>query len=500
VDVHFARESALEFEGDALVVGIAQGAKMEGPAAEIDRALEGALSRMIESGEIRGKESEVTVVHSWGRFPAARVALVGLGKPGGEPLFAMRRGAGAAARVLQSKGCRRVGFVLHAQTPQGTRAEQTARAVVEGACAGAYRGGECKSTNEDKSELETLVLLGVEGGDDDPVVAAGKAGHVAGEATNYARRLVNLPPNEMTPRRLAEEALSTAKETGLEAEILEPEQIAALGMGAFAAVARGSEEPARLIVVRHKKETGGPHLAFVGKGLTFDSGGLSLKPSDKMTAMKQDMAGGAAVLAAMGAVTQLGLDVDVMGIIPATENLPSGRAYRPDDVLTALNGKTIEIVSTDAEGRLILADALAYACQLGATHIIDVATLTGACIIALGHAASGVMGSDTALVEAVIDAGERAGERMWRLPLFPEYRKQLDSEIADLKNVGGRAAGTITGGCFLREFVGETPWVHIDIAGTAFAEKSEPYGVAGATGAATRTLVALAERMAGDGA
>jgi leucyl aminopeptidase len=255
-----------------------------------------------------------------------------------------------------------------------------------------------------------------------------------------------------------------------------------------------------LIVVRHKKETGGPHLAFVGKGLTFDSGGLSLKPSDKMTAMKQDMAGGAAVLAAMGAVTQLGLDVDVMGIIPATENLPSGRAYRPDDVLTALNGKTIEIVSTDAEGRLILADALAYACQLGATHIIDVATLTGACIIALGHAASGVMGSDTALVEAVIDAGERAGERMWRLPLFPEYRKQLDSEIADLKNVGGRAAGTITGGCFLREFVGETPWVHIDIAGTAFAEKSEPHRLAGATGAATRTLVALAERMAGDGA
>jgi leucyl aminopeptidase len=202
----------------------------------------------------------------------------------------------------------------------------------------------------------------------------------------------------------------------------------------------------------------------------------------------------------MKAVAELDFDVDVMGLIPATENLPSGRAYRPDDVLTALNGKTIEVGSTDAEGRLILADSLTYACQLGATHVVDVATLTGACIIALGYTTTGVMGNDTALVEAVIDAGERAGERMWRLPLFPEYRKLLDSEVADLKNVGGRAAGTITGGWFLREFVGDTPWVHMDIAGTGFADKGEPYRVAGATGAATRTLVALAERLAGGAA
>ncbi|MBN1460734.1 MAG: leucyl aminopeptidase [Armatimonadetes bacterium] len=497
MEVQFSRESALEYSGDAVVIGMAQGVALEGVTLEIDAALEGALSRMIDAGEIKGKQSEVTLVHTLGRLPATRVAVVGLGELGTEPLLAMRRAAGAAARVLQSKGCRKLAMALHTRAPQGTREEQLVRAIIEGMHEGSYRAGECKSKEEDGAELETIVVLGVEDGEEEPAVVAGRAARVAGEVTNYARRLVNLPPNKMTPRLLAEEAVATAEATGLEVEVLEPDQITALGMGAFAAVARGSEEPACLIVLRHKKQADGPCVAFVGKGLTFDSGGLSLKPSDKMTGMKQDMAGGAAVLAAMKAVAELDLNVDVMGLIPATENLPSGRAFRPDDVLTALNGKTIEIGSTDAEGRLILADALTYACQLGATHVIDVATLTGACIIALGHAATGVMGNDTALVEAVIDAGERAGERMWRLPLFPEYRKLLDSEVADLKNVGGRAAGTITAGWFLREFVADTPWVHMDVAGTAFADKGEPYRVAGATGAPTRTLVALAERLAG---
>jgi leucyl aminopeptidase len=213
--------------------------------------------------------------------------------------------------------------------------------------------------------------------------------------------------------------------------------------------------------------------------------------------MKQDMAGAAAVLAAMKAIAGLEIDLDVVGLIPAAENLPSGRAYRPGDVVRSLSGKTIEVVNTDAEGRLLLADALTYACQLGATHLVDVATLTGACVIALGHVASGVMGNDTALVEAVISAGQQAGERMWRLPLYPEYRRQLDSEVADIKNVGGRPAGAITGGWFLREFVGETSWAHVDIAGTAWAEKAEPSRVEGGTGAGTRTLIALAERLSG---
>jgi leucyl aminopeptidase len=369
--------------------------------------------------------------------------------------------------------------------------------VVEGAYVGLYRGEECKSERGLPDEFDELCLLGAADEDAEGVPSAALSGQVAGRATNYARRLVNLPANEITPSRLAQEALDIGAAAGLEVEVLDPEQIVALGMRGFAAVAQGSEEPARLIVLRHRGNESGPRVAFIGKGITFDSGGISIKPSEKMEAMKGDMAGAAAVLAAMRAVGELKLDLDVMGVIPATENLPSGRAFKPGDVIKMMSGKTVEIISTDAEGRMILADALAYARQLGATHLIDLATLTGACIIALGHVATGVMGNDGELVQAVVEAGERSGEKMWRLPLFPEYRKQIESKIADLKNVGGRPAGTITAGWFLREFVGETSWAHLDIAGTAWSEKDEPYQIEGATGAGTRTLVALAERLAG---
>lgn len=497
MEIRVTSESALQYSGDAVVVGAAQGAAPTGPLAEADRALDGLVGRLIDSGEIRGKQSEVTVLHTEGKLAAARLVVVGLGEPAESDLLPVRRAMGAAARVLRDRGVRRVGTVLHQQVPSGARTDHAARAVVEGAYVGLYRGAECKSEQDLPEELEELSVLGVARDDSEATEAAVRVARVAGEATNYARRLVNLPPNEVTPVRLAQEAVDFGEGAGLEVEVLEPAQIEALGMGAFLAVARGSEEPARLIVLRHRGAESGPRIAFVGKGLTFDSGGLSIKPADKMEIMKQDMAGGAAVMAALRAIGQLKLGVEVIGVIPATENLPSGKAYRPGDVLKAMNGKTIEVVSTDAEGRLILADALVYAHQLGATHLIDVATLTGACIIALGHVAAGVMGNDSSLVEAVLDAGERAGERMWRLPLFPEYRGQLDSKIADLKNVGGRPAGTITGGWFLREFVGDTAWVHLDIAGTAWSESDEPHQIEGATGAATRTLIALAERIAG---
>ena len=500
MELEFTSESPIQYTGDAVVIGAHKGVPMTGVAAEVNAAMDGLLDRMIESGEIRGKQSEMTVVHTVGKLPSPRVAVVGLGETWRDPHFAIRRAAGAAARSLRDKGCRRVGMALHLQAPQAVRAEQAIRAVTEGVYTGLYRGEECKTERELPDELEALALLGIAPDESDSVVAAGRAGRISGEAANYARRLVNLPPNEMTPSRLAQEATEIAAEAGLEVEILGPDQIDTLGMGAFTAVARGSEEPARLIVLRHRRGANGPQVAYVGKGLTFDSGGLSLKPWDKMCNMKSDMAGGAAVLAAMRAVGEMQLDLDVIGIVPATENLPSGSAFRPDDVVKALNGKTIEIISTDAEGRLLLADALAYACQLGATHIVDVATLTGACIIALGYVASGVMGNDTAFVEAVLDAGERAGERAWRLPLYPEYRSQLDSKVADLKNVGGRSAGAITAGWFLREFVGETAWVHVDIAGTSWSEKDEPHQIEGGTGAGTRTLIALAERLSVGGA
>ncbi len=501
VEIKFAAESALQYEGDAIIVGVAKGVPLQGPAAEANTALGGLLERLVASGEIRGRQSEVTVVHVGSEctpaIKANRVAVVGLGDAGGDSFSAMRRAAGAATRLLRDRGCRNVGIALHLQGPPTTRTEQCARAIVEGVYTGLYRSEECKAEKELPDELDTLTLVGIVDGEGGLIASAAKAGAIAGEATNYARRLVNLPANIVTPNRLAQEARQSAEAYGLEVEVMGMDQINDMGMGAFAAVAQGSDEPACLIVLRHRSAREVPHIAFVGKGLTFDSGGISLKPADKMDAMKQDMAGGAAVLAAMRAVAQLKLDVNVTGIIPATENMPSARAFKPGDVVTAMNGKTIEIVSTDAEGRLILADALAYACQLGVTHIVDMATLTGACIIALGHVASGVMGNDTALVDAVLDAGERSGERMWRLPLFPEYRAQLDSTVSDLKNVGGRPAGTITAGMFLREFVGETAWVHVDIAGTAWSEKTEPHQIEGGTGAGTRTFIALAERMAG---
>ena len=497
MELRFSTESAIKYEGDAVIVGLLKKAPLEGIVAEIDKALEGTIQRLVEAGEIRGKESEITVVHTGGKLASPRVAVLGLGDSGRDPVFAVRKAAAVAARVLRDRGCRRVGLGLHLDPVPASRPEQVMQAIVEGTYTGLYRGGECKGEQEFPHEFEELSVLGVDGDDGDLLVEAARTAAIAGEATNYARRLVNLPPNEVTPSRLAQEAEEMAANSDLEVEILDPERIDELKMGAFSAVARGSDEPACLILLRHQQSRNGPRVAFVGKGLTFDSGGISIKPPDKMELMKQDMAGGAAVLGALRAVSKMKLGLDLIGIIPASENLPSSKAYRPGDVLTAMNGKTIEVISTDAEGRLLLADALAYAVNLGATHLIDVATLTGACIIALGHVAAGVMGNDTALVEAVLDAGECAGERMWRLPLFPEYRPQLDSRIADIKNVGGRPAGTITAGWFLREFVGDTAWAHIDIAGTAWNEKDRPDQIEGATGAATRTLISLAERLAG---
>jgi leucyl aminopeptidase len=496
VDIRISAESADGYVGDAVVVGLFESAALSGPAVEVNARLDGMIQRLVDVGEIRGRPFEVTILHTYGKLPAARVAVVGLGQARQADLFALRRAAGAAARILRDLGCRRVGTALH-QAFSGPRPEQLVRAVVEAAYVGLYRGEERKTRRELPDEFDEIAVLGVADEHREAASAVARVAQVGGTATNYARRLVNLPANDITPTALAEQAVDIGKRTGLEVEVLEPARLREIGMGALLAVASGSDQPACLIVMRYRGKGSGPQVAFVGKGLTFDSGGISIKPAEKMHIMKSDMAGAAAVLGAMQAVAELKIPLDVMGVIPASENLPSGHAYRPGDVLTAFGGSTIEVISTDAEGRLILADALGYARQQGATHLIDIATLTGACIIALGYTTAGVMGNDNELVEAVLDAGERVGERMWRLPLFPEYRAMLDSLVADLKNVGGRPAGTILGGWFLREFVGETSWVHIDIAGTSWSEENEPHQIEGATGAGVRTLLALAERMAG---
>ena len=497
MEVRVSAEGIESYSGEAVAVGVSEKTALAGAAAYADQLLGGLIGRLIGSGEIRGKSGETTIIHTQGKLRAARIAVVGFGKAEENDCLALRRAMGAAARRLRDRGCRRVGSTLHQMVPGGPRGEQAVRATVEGAYLGLYRGEECKTEASVPGELDELCLLGIQQEHLRFGEAAAQAGRMVGEATNYARRLANLPANELTPSRLAEEARATAERVGLACQVMGPEELKQLGMGALLAVARGSDEPACLIVLRHQGDRSGPVVALLGKGLTFDSGGLSLKSPDQMHLMKRDMAGAAAVLAAMRAIAELKAELNVIGLIPASENLPSGHASRPGDVVKAFNGKTIEIISTDAEGRLLLADALAYAKHLGATHLVDVATLTGACVVALGHVASGVMGNDNHLAEAVLDAADQAGERMWRLPLFPEYRRQLDSQIADIKNVGGRPAGAITGGWFLREFVDETSWAHIDIAGTAWSEKDEPHQVEGATGAGTRTLVALVERMAG---
>lgn len=316
------------------------------------------------------------------------------------------------------------------------------------------------------------------------------------ESISLTRNWVNTPANDLTPTDLAHEAEKIAQETGLNVSVFDKQGIEKIGMTSFLTVAKGSEEEPKLIVCRYEGHPNDQEwVAYIGKGITFDSGGISLKSSQGMGDMKDDMAGAATVLAAMRAIALLKPNINIMAVIPCTENMPSGKAYRPGDVIKSMNGKTIEVISTDAEGRLILADAITYAKQLGATKLIDIATLTGACVVALGSVTSGVMGNDEIWAEQVLKAAKQCGEKMWQLPLFDEYSELIKSDIADLKNSGGREAGAITAGCFLKAFAEETPWVHIDIAGTVTSSKSKGDLSKGATGVGVRTLVNLAQRQ-----
>ncbi|MEZ5418717.1 MAG: leucyl aminopeptidase [Vicinamibacterales bacterium] len=331
------------------------------------------------------------------------------------------------------------------------------------------------------------------------VVGAGQRaqlerGLVIGEAVNAARLLTNEPGNVLTPRELADRSVALASEPGVQAEVLGPDRLEALGMGLLLGVARGSAEPARLLCLTYTPPgvTEGPVLGLVGKGITFDTGGISIKPADGMDRMKDDMAGGAAVVAAVRAIARLGIPRRVVAVVPTTENMPGGRALKPGDVIRGASGLTVEVNNTDAEGRLVLGDGLWYAKQKGATHLVDVATLTGACVVALGKVTTGLFGTPQPYIEAVKLAAERAGEAVWQLPIGPEYRELMKSDIADIINSGGRAAGAITAAAFLREFVGDTPWAHLDIAGTAWVDDAKPWATKGASGVMVRTLVELA--------
>jgi len=482
-----------KIKADAIIVNFFEGLKSpDGDITAVDKALDGAITQLISQGEIKGKLNEITLVHSLGKLPAARVVVVGLGKQSELSLDKVRGAAGETCRWLRQRD---VGSV--ATTAQGTginniSPEDSAQAITEGALLGLYLFRKHMTREDDKpGEVKQLLIVGSDKAKTQLEKGSAK-GKVLAEATNLARDMVNEPANYMTPTHMAEMAMKLAQSHGLEVTILDQKKMAELGMGALLGVAQGSQQPPKFIILKYKgSDSASTNVALVGKGLTFDSGGISLKPSEKLEEMKGDMAGGAAVMAAISAIAQLKPKINAMAVIPATENLPSGSALKPGDILTAMNGKTIEIISTDAEGRLILADALTYAKKLGAEFIVDVATLTGACRVALGDITSGAFGNNQNLMDRVTAASTEAGEYIWQMPMYDEYKEQNKSDVADVKNVGGRYAGAITAAKFLAEFINDTPWVHLDIAGTSLSEKDRGYTVKGATGVPVRTLVNL---------
>ncbi len=488
-----------EVDADVLVFPVSDPVSLPPAGEELDNLVSGDIRHLIEDGELKGGRGKVTVLHTAGRVSAHRIAAAGIGAADGFDADSLRTAAAAAALRAGDVGARSVAWVL-AENGLALTPEEQARAIVEGTALGPYESGRWKTMHEEdrRTEIERLVLCG-------PGAAAGAAeaqrANVVAAWTNRCRDFVNAPPNECTPERLAEWAEETAgRFDSCRFEALGPDEIAAAGMGALAAVSRASDNPPRLIKISYEPPgaTGGTVLGLIGKAITFDSGGLSLKPADRMEEMKSDMGGGAAVLAAAGAIAELELPIRVLTVVPSCENMPGGHAYRPGDIITALNGKTIEVTNTDAEGRLILADALWHARELGATHMIDFSTLTGAMVIAMGDYYAGLFGNDEEWVATIREAAEASGDHAWVWPLHETYRRYIESSFADMKNSSEYRQGSpILAARFLQEFVGEGPWAHLDIAGTAYLERgrSDYYDCAGATGYGVRLLAELARRM-----
>lgn len=465
----------------------------------MDKALDGAITHLITAGEIKGKSGELTLVHSLGRIPASRVIVAGLGKQAEFNVDSIRRVSAEASRFARGKAARRVATIVHGGGVGGIDPRKAAQAITEGAILGLYRFRRHISKEPDNGDLQELLIVERDEARRADLEKGCGVGKVIAESVTFARDMVNEPANFMTPTDMADIARKLAGECGLELVVLERSHAEEMGMGGLVGVSQGSHEDPKFIVLSYKGDAGSQRtLGLVGKGITFDSGGISLKPSEDMGEMKGDMAGGATVMAVMWAVGRLRPKINVTAVVPATENLPGGSALKPGDIIKAMNGKTIEIISTDAEGRLILADALSYAVKNGLSPVVDVATLTGAVRVALGDVTVGVFSNDEELSKKVMTAAGEAGERMWQMPMFEEYKEQYKSDVADVKNTGGRYGGAITAAQFVGEFAGDTPWVHLDIAGTSLAKKEKGYVVKGATGVGVRTLVNLVMGLAGE--
>ncbi len=478
-------KSLSDITEDVLIVPVFEGeTPRQGALAALDHLTGGAIAEVFDQGEFHGKRDRWVLLRNVGTLATRRLLLYGGGSPDCLGPVTAQRLAGAAIRTLADRGVRSAAFLLT------EKLAPSAQAVVEGAMLGQVSCALYRSEDRIKSQVQELVLTG-EAARSAELDRAIEAGVCMAEATNFARSLGFEPGNVMTPTELARKGREMADREGLECEVLGEDHMKRLGMGALLAVSRGSQEPAQLIALNHKPAGASADselIALVGKGITFDSGGLSIKPAARMEEMKYDMAGGAAVIGAMQALAKLNPKARVIGLIPAAENMPSGRAVKPGDVVRSLSGKTIEVLNTDAEGRLVLCDAISYARSLGATTIVDAATLTGACVIALGEARAALMGTDQQLIDELIRAGEQCGDRVWQMPFDNEYGEMIKSEIADVKNVGNRTAGSITGGWFLKHFAGDVPWAHLDIAGTAWTEEEKPYIARGATGFGVRLM------------
>ena len=482
---------------DTIVVEVGEGTRrLSGPAAQVDTALGGTLAQMLRDDLLPTRAGETAIVPALGKLRARRVVVHGVGGADAQTLDALRTRTGNLARALRGMDARRVALSTQAASAIGD-AEAVARTIAEGFALGAYRFDRHHTREQDRprGRLESLTVV-------DPVPArlpevqrGVERGRILADATNLARDLANEPANLMTPTIVAERAQAMASEAGLECTIIERAEAERLGMGSYLSVANGSEQPPKFIVLRYRAAggarggRGGRTVGLIGKGITFDTGGISLKPREGMERMKGDMSGAAAVIGAMQALAQLRPAVNVLGVAPCTENMPSGTATKPGDVVYAMNGTSIEVLNTDAEGRLVLADGLAYARQQGCAALIDVATLTGAISVALGNVRIGTFANNDRLYAEVERAAAAAGERLWRMPLDREYDDQIKSDVADIKNTGGQPAGSITAAKFLERFVGDTPWVHLDIAGVMHSDSEKGVLVKGSSGYPVRTLV-----------
>jgi len=500
MNITLSTSAPAQLETDCLVVAVADTAengKDDKPKPALltdDAAITTAAADLIASGELTGKAMESTLLHKPAGLKAKRLLLIGAGPAKSFSISDVRKVAGAAVRTLKAKDLKSFAIVA----PTNIAAEDAAKAIVEGAYVGSFDPDYYKSDRKEQ-KIDAVTIVAPADSNAIALQAATDIGTIIGESQNFTRDLVNEPSNRMTPTVLADRARKMSDEVGLQCEIYGPEKLKELKMGAFSSVAQGSpDQPARLIVMRYEPK-GAPEkpvLGLVGKGITFDSGGISIKPSDGMEKMKYDMAGGAAMIGAMRAIALLKPNVRVIGIVCATENMPSGTAQKPGDVQIAMSGKSIEIINTDAEGRLVLADGLHYAKQLGATHLIDAATLTGAVVIALGMVNVGVFSNDDDFYNRFNASLKASGEKMWRLPVEDDYREMIKSNIADIVNSAGRWGGAVTAAMFLKEFVGDTPWIHLDIAGVAWTEDAKPWIAKGPSGIPVRSLVEFVRELA----